>query len=189
MRRDSWRSVPTMCRPPARTTSSCSFAHSTLSRSQVTSELLSSVSSRRAWKAAVLLAFAWRASGSGPTSCRAIISGLPPSTMSVPRPAMLVEMVTEPLRPAWATISASRWWCLAFRTLCGMPRFLRSAETRLALRHRDRAHQDRLALLVQALDLVDDGVELLALGLVDDVLVSPCGSSAWLVGMTTTSRL
>ena len=34
-------------------------------------------------------------------------SGLPPSRMSVPRPAMLVEMVTEPLRPLCATISAS----------------------------------------------------------------------------------
>jgi hypothetical protein len=44
--------------------------------------------------------------------------------MSVPRPAMLVEIVTAPLRPAWATISASRSCCLAFRTLCGMPRFL-----------------------------------------------------------------
>ena len=28
--------------------------------------------------------------------------------MSVPRPAMLVAMVTAFLRPAWATISASR---------------------------------------------------------------------------------
>jgi hypothetical protein len=36
-------------------------------------------------------------------------SGLPPSKMSVPRPAMLVEMVTAPLRPAWATTSASDW--------------------------------------------------------------------------------
>ena len=28
--------------------------------------------------------------------------------MSVPRPAMFVAIVTEPLRPAWATIGASR---------------------------------------------------------------------------------
>ena len=47
----------------------------------------------------------------------------------MPRPAMLVEMVTAPLRPAWATISASRSWCLAFSTLWGMPRFLRSEAT------------------------------------------------------------
>ena len=40
----------------------------------------------------------------GSASLRAIASGLPPSTMSVPRPAMLVAMVTAPLRPAWATI-------------------------------------------------------------------------------------
>ena len=44
--------------------------------------------------------------------------------MSVPRPAMLVEIVTAPKRPAWATISASRWCCLAFRTLCLRPCFL-----------------------------------------------------------------
>ena len=37
----------------------------------------------------------------------AMYSGLPPSRMSVPRPAMLVEMVTEPFRPLCATISAS----------------------------------------------------------------------------------
>ncbi len=48
-------------------------------------------------------------------------SGLPPSMMSVPRPAMFVATVTPPLRPAWATIAASRSWCLAFRTSCAMP--------------------------------------------------------------------
>jgi len=36
----------------------------------------------------------------------------------VPRPAMLVAMVTAPLRPAWAMISASFSWCLALRTTC-----------------------------------------------------------------------
>src|SRR5438874_2022154 len=48
-------------------------------------------------------------------------SGLPPRSTSVPRPAMLVEMVTAPLRPAWATISASRMWYLALSTVCTMP--------------------------------------------------------------------
>ena len=42
------------------------------------------------------------------SSCLAANSALPPSTISVPRPAMLVAMVTMPSRPAWATISASR---------------------------------------------------------------------------------
>ena len=41
--------------------------------------------------------------------------------MSVPRPAMLVAIVTAPGWPARATISASRWWYFAFSTLCGMP--------------------------------------------------------------------
>ena len=42
--------------------------------------------------------------------------------MSVPRPAMFVAMVTWPERPASATIWASSWCCLAFSTLCLMPR-------------------------------------------------------------------
>ncbi|MEJ2176037.1 MAG: hypothetical protein P8Y76_14345, partial [bacterium] len=41
-------------------------------------------------------------------------STLPPSTISVPRPARLVAMVIIFGRPAWATISASRACCLAF---------------------------------------------------------------------------
>ncbi len=47
--------------------------------------------------------------------------------MSVPRPAMLVEIVTAPFLPAWATTKASRSCCLAFRTLWGMF-FLRRSE-------------------------------------------------------------
>ena len=127
MRRDSCRSVPRMCRPPAATTSSCSRAVWILS-SSVRRASVAAHSTRRAWKASSVSP-SMGASGSGPTSCFAIISGLPPSRMSVPRPAMLVEMVTAPLRPAWATISASRSWCLAFRTLWGMPRFFSSAAT------------------------------------------------------------
>ena len=42
--------------------------------------------------------------GFGVSPC---VSGLPPSRMSVPRPAMFVAIVTAPCRPAWATISAS----------------------------------------------------------------------------------
>jgi hypothetical protein len=40
--------------------------------------------------------------------------------MSVPRPAMLVEMVTAPGWPARATISASCWWNFALSTECGI---------------------------------------------------------------------
>ena len=50
--------------------------------------------------------------------------GLPPSRMSVPRPAMLVAIVTAPVRPACATIAASFSWYLALRTSCLMPRRL-----------------------------------------------------------------
>ena len=44
------------------------------------------------------------------------------SLMSVPRPAMLVAMVTVPGRPASATMSASFWCSLAFSTWCGILR-------------------------------------------------------------------
>ena len=43
-----------------------------------------------------------------------------PSLMSVPRPAMLVEIVTVPACPARCTISASCMWYFAFSTLCGI---------------------------------------------------------------------
>ena len=55
------------------------------------------------------------------TSCRDKCSGLPPSKMSVPRPAMLVAMVTAPSLPAWATMLASSRCLLAFKMLCAMP--------------------------------------------------------------------
>ena len=42
------------------------------------------------------------------SACR--MSTLPPSWMSVPRPAMLVAMVTAPGTPAWATMMASCSW-------------------------------------------------------------------------------
>ncbi|MMZ64770.1 hypothetical protein D1872_271230 [compost metagenome] len=44
-----------------------------------------------------------------------------PSRMSVPRPAMLVAMVTAPASPAREMISASSAWYFAFRTLCLTP--------------------------------------------------------------------
>ena len=66
MRRDSWRSVPTINKPPSSATPS-------------------------------------------------------PSLISVPRPAILVAIVTDPFWPAPAIISASFSWNLAFRTLCEIP--------------------------------------------------------------------
>ena len=66
IRRDSWRSVPMIFKPPASRASSSSL-------------------------------------------------------ISVPRPAMLVAMVTAPCCPACATISASCSWNFAFNTVCGIP--------------------------------------------------------------------
>ena len=52
--------------------------------------------------------------GPGPGPCLAMNSALPPRMMSVPRPAMLVAMVTAPLRPLLLTIS------LSFSTFSGL---------------------------------------------------------------------
>ena len=43
------------------------------------------------------------------------------SLISVPRPAMLVAIVTAPCCPAAATISASSSWNFAFKTVCWIP--------------------------------------------------------------------
>ena len=54
---------------------------------------------------------------------------LPPKTISVPRPAMLVEIVTAPGAPAFATISASRSCCFALRTSCLILCFVSKTDT------------------------------------------------------------
>ena len=72
-------------------------------------------------------------------------SGLPPSMMSVPRPAMLVATVTAPLRPAAATIAASRACCLALSTSCGDARGAAATSQALGLRDARGADEDRLA--------------------------------------------
>ena len=51
----------------------------------------------------------------------AMNSTLPPSMMSVPRPAMLVATVTAPFAPAIATIAASPAWFLALSTSWATP--------------------------------------------------------------------
>ena len=58
-------------------------------------------------------------------------SGSPPSLMSTPRPAMLVAIVTAPRRPAWATVSPSRWAYSGFalRTSCLIPARVSSLES------------------------------------------------------------
>ena len=102
MRRDSCLSVPTICSPPAPITASCLFCQSALTRSTSSSVGLDILSSSA--------------------------SKLPPRTISVPRPAILVAIVTAPGRPASATTSASRSCCFALSTLWLMPRRLSSAD-------------------------------------------------------------
>mmetsp|Transcript_38121 Transcript_38121/g.107714 ORF Transcript_38121/g.107714 Transcript_38121/m.107714 type:complete len:211 (+) Transcript_38121:765-1397(+) len=159
MRRDSWRSVPTTCRPPSSTTfffsslvtalnsastfwkasrSFCvtassvgAFSQATLRRSSASSSIscrspqaATAVSTASATSASasllrptgyspsrtfhlsaplVLSSISTRLTTRGISASRilrrAMNSGLPPSRMSVPRPAMLVAMVTAPRRP------------------------------------------------------------------------------------------
>ena len=87
----------------------------------------------------------------------------------MPRPAMLVAIVTAPDRPACATIGASCSWCLAFSTSCLMPRRLSMRREHLRLLDGHGADQDRPALLGHLDDLVDDRVELGRLVAVDEV--------------------
>ena len=54
-----------------------------------------------------------------------------PSWMSVPRPAMLVEIVTAPRSPACATMAASCSSLRAFNTRCGMSGELRGSAARI----------------------------------------------------------
>jgi hypothetical protein len=49
--------------------------------------------------------------------------------MSVPRPAMFVATVTAFLRPASATMAASRACCLALSTSCLTPRLRSNVES------------------------------------------------------------
>ena len=104
----------------------------------------------------------------------------------MPRPAMLVAMVTVFSRPAWATISASRSWYLALSTWCGMPCFLSSLERCSEFSMDTVPTSTGWPLAWQLRDLGGHRVELLALGLVDHVrvLIRP---SVRLVGITVTS--
>ncbi len=91
--------------------------------------------------------------------------------MSVPRPAMLVAMVTAPMRPAWATISASR---AAYSGLALSKLVLDAAlpqQVAELLRFLDvgGADEHRPAFLVDLDDLVDDRVPLFLLERIDQV--------------------
>ena len=71
------------------------------------------------WEASIfVLNFSGSSFGLLAKASRTFISTLPPSWISVPRPAMFVAIVTAPSLPASPTIWASCSCCLAFKTLC-----------------------------------------------------------------------
>ena len=158
MRRLSCRSVPSTYRPPASTTCSCSSSTCCFAVSSASSQAAS-------YSSGVSVGVRPRAR----RSSSAMKSGLPPSWMSVPRPAMLVATVTAPSRPAWATMCASRAWFFAFRTSCGMPLAGQVLRQQLGLLDARGADEHRLTGLVPLGDVLDDRLELGLLRLVDDV--------------------
>ena len=95
-------------------------------------------------------------------------SELPPSRMSVPRPAMLVAIVTMPRRPAWATISASFSWNLALRTTWRTPLRLRISESSSDF-SMEVVPTRTGCFLVQARDLVGHGEVLFLRSAIDHV--------------------
>ena len=97
-------------------------------------------------------------------------SGLPPSRMSVPRPAMLVETVTVLLRPACATMQGFALVILGVEDFVLDAHALQDGGELLGLLDRDGAHQHGLAVFVEFLDFLGGVAELLLLGAVDDVL-------------------
>ena len=87
-------------------------------------------------------------------------SGLPPSMMSVPRPAMLVAMVTAPLPPGLGHDLGLALVVLGVQHLVRDPVLLEHLGQALGLLHAGRADQDRLALFVPLGDVRHAGLEL-----------------------------
>ena len=131
-------------------------------------------------------------SGSSPRSLRAATarnSALPPSMMSVPRPAMLVATVTAPLRPASATIVG-----LALVVL-GVEHLVRRRPLRRSWSERCSDFSTLTVptstgwpFCVPLDDVVDDGLVLRLLGLVDEVGLVDADHRR-LVGIGTTPSL
>ncbi len=175
MRRDSWRSVPMMWSPPSATTRSCSGKVAFLASSS-----------------AACLASAGAVAGSSPFFDRIALarkSGLPPSRMSVPRPAMLVAMVTRALATGLRHDLGLALVVLRVQHLMGDAAPLEELGEPLGLLDRHGPDQHGLPLAVALHDLVRDRVELLPLGLVHDVGVIERGSAPGSSGMTVTSSL
>ena len=102
---------------------------------------------------------------------------------------MFVAIVTAPERPACDDDLGFLLVELGVQDDVGNPALLQELREPLGLLDRDRADEDRLALVAQLDDLVGDGVVLLALRGVDDVLVVLADHRHGWSGSTTTSSL
>ena len=106
----------------------------------------------------------WRDSEASP-------AGLPPSMMSVPRPAMFVAIVTAPVRPGLGDDARLLLVELGVEDLVLDAAPLEHRREDLGLLDADRADQDRPAGLAHLDDLVDERVELGVLVAEDEVRV------------------
>ena len=113
-------------------------------------------------------------------SCwRARCSGLPPSLMSTPRPAMLVAIVTAPGLPGLGDdVRLARGVLgLGVEHRVLDPALGQTLGQQLGDLDRDRAHEHRLAVLVARGDLAHDRAPLPLLGLVDLIVAVRRGPS------------
>ena len=102
-------------------------------------------------------------------SACAMNSTLPPSMMSVPRPAMLVATVTAPLRAGHRHNRRLSGVVLGVEHLVLDALRGQQLAQVLGLLHAGGAHQHGLTLLMPLDDVLDDGIELRLLGAVDAV--------------------
>ena len=91
--------------------------------------------------------------------------------MSVPRPAMLVEMVTAPVAARLRDDFRFALVVLGVEHVMLDAGLLELVGDALGFLDRDRADQHRLPALVAVADFLDHGVELFVLGLVNDVVI------------------
>ena len=151
MRRLSCRSVPMMCRPP----SAGDLAPLGLHLGLV---LLDGLLPRPPGGTSSRVGYMSRPSSSVERfrSAQAMNSGLPPRMMSVPRPAMLVAIVTAALAAGLRDDLGLALVVLGVEHLVRDAVPLQQLGELLRLLDRGRAHQDRPARLVDIPDLVED---------------------------------
>ncbi len=96
---------------------------------------------------------------------------MPPSRMSVPRPAMFVETVTAPLRPGLRHDMRFAFVIFGVQHFVLNAHLLQDAGEMLRFLNGNGAHQNGLAFFVQRFDFFGGVAKLLVFGAIDDVRI------------------